>query len=600
MDIRLPDGTLVENLPEGLTEDEIAQLLRINQVAARAEPQQPRPTADDIPGHGRRAPPASQGSGSDWVDGINALGTGLNRGPAYLAGAPVDAAANVRDLGKAAIGSAWQAITGKPAPDALQLTPRDEDVGSGPWLLKQARRTPLGRGLVDPANPAYEGGYLQNTGSALIGALNPGTRGQMVGQMAGQVLNNLASANLAKAVGDATGSPELAIAAGMSPLALKQGLAAGAKIAVRGDEAGRQAMAQRVQDLRNAGVDQPTLGLASGNPVVGAAENLLHSTPFSAPIMERARQRALGGVQDTVERAVAQAGGGGDRGPLNAGTAIQRGVRQFTGDLQARQGLLDEAAAAQGTERGADWAQRVKAAADERTKRLQPFLKPDQAEDTFFAAEKSLANGPTVLQTLKKSLPEGARGEVAGTVIDRLGRAPAGAQGEGSPAWNHETFLARWNAMAPKARDELLSGYPNAARVRADVEAAAQAARRMGDNSKMWSKPSQAWADYVAKGALATAATAAGGLATGAVTPEALARGALATAGTAAAARLAAHALTSPQVVRAAASPTPIDPRQLDAQLRGLAGGGFFSGLQLQPQPQQDEPFGGLFGGAQD
>ncbi len=97
--------------------------------------------------------PTPKGSGNAAVDAGNAVGTGYFRGLSSLAGLPVDTVANVLDLGKAALGSAYMSATGKAAPSALELTPRDQVVGSSAWLMNQARKTGFGRTMLAPGNP---------------------------------------------------------------------------------------------------------------------------------------------------------------------------------------------------------------------------------------------------------------------------------------------------------------------------------------------------------------------------------------------------------------------------------------------------------------
>ena len=70
---------------------------------------------------GNAAPIAANGTGSTWLDTGNAIGTGFQKGLLRLAGLPVDTMSNVRDLAKAGAGSVYQAVTGKTAPDFLQL-----------------------------------------------------------------------------------------------------------------------------------------------------------------------------------------------------------------------------------------------------------------------------------------------------------------------------------------------------------------------------------------------------------------------------------------------------------------------------------------------
>jgi hypothetical protein len=118
----------------------------------------------------------------------------------------VDVLANVVDLGKAAIGAPYTAITGKPAPDALMPLDRSKVIGSGDWLLKQAGKNKVTSAVVNPANTDYEGGYLQAIGGGMALATNPM-----------QAALGAASAVAGKGVYDATGSEAAAITASMLP-----------------------------------------------------------------------------------------------------------------------------------------------------------------------------------------------------------------------------------------------------------------------------------------------------------------------------------------------------------------------------------------------
>lgn len=268
------------------------------------------------------------------ADGANAVGTGFWRGAVRLAGLPVDTALNVVDLGKAGIGSAYQAVTGKPAPDALQLTDRSKVIGSSEQLLNATRSVPGGSVMVDPQNPAYEGGYLQNAGGALT-ALN---RPNSLLQLSNQFVLSQAGAAAGKAAYDATGNEALAITAGMLPAGAQMAGAAAVKRAVRGGEDGRQRMAQRTQDLQNAGIDNPTLGLASGNKLLGGAENLLQNTPGAVGIMQNARTQAVQGMEGAANQAASLASP--NRGSIDAGRAIQKGGVNFKEGFKAQQEAL--------------------------------------------------------------------------------------------------------------------------------------------------------------------------------------------------------------------------------------------------------------------
>ena len=238
---------------------------------------------------------------SSLMDKASALASGFNR--AYLSRAglpfnPVDTVANVLDLGKAAVGFPYTAITGR-TPDALQINSRGDVVGSGEWIVNQARKAALGKMMLDPSNPSDEGGFTQTLGAGAGGGVGAGASRPQELLNAGM---GAVSAGASKIVGDVTGSTPLAITAGMLPQAGMQAADAVSKSIVRGNEVGRQQMAQRQQDFANAGVTNPSLGLASGNRFLQGTENLLASTPGAADVMNSARVRLLAGLQGPHSR----------------------------------------------------------------------------------------------------------------------------------------------------------------------------------------------------------------------------------------------------------------------------------------------------------
>lgn len=461
-------------------------------------------------------------------------------------------------------------------------------VGSGDWILKQARKTSGGRLMVDPSNPEYEGGYLQGAGSSLAGGV-VGPRS--LPQLAHQAGLSIASASAGKAVGDLTDNPALAITASLTPAAAQLAATQAVRGAVRGGERGRQQMRQRTQDLKNAGVDNPTLGLATGNQVIGGLENLLQNTPGAVGTMSRSRDAAIQGLRDKTANAAEAASP--VRGSLESGQAIQSGIRGFRDTFKAKQGdlyarldehidpmapvdvtrtrqtlaalnedipgapelskqfkngriqAIEQAMASDtagspptvmvygrppvggggimnppvnvppvvvqvpagpptnrlpfqavrktrtlvGNEIAdtnltssvprSKWsplygalADDMQAAADaagpkaagaykrandftrsglNRLDRVQPFVSPDAPEQSFQLLRRTLGENASTLQAVKKTLPQGARGTVAGTVIERLGKANPGQQNATGEAWSPETFLTNWNKMDPKA-----------------------------------------------------------------------------------------------------------------------------------------------------
>jgi hypothetical protein len=206
-----------------------------------------------------------------------------------------------------------------------------------------------------------------------------------------------------------------------------------------------------------------------------------------------------------------------------------------------------------------------------RLDRIAPFADVQAPEQAFTNLQRTLGENVSTFQAVKKSLPEGARGVVAGTVIERLGKATNGNQNEMGSVWSPETFLTNWNKMTPKARDELFSGFPGAEKAKADVEAVAKTTAVMRDNSKMWANPSGTGANTFARGVFV------GGPATDIINPWAPAAIGTAVGG----ANLLSKALTSPNVVRSMAQRSGGSPSLTNAQIRQLLNSGL---LQKQEE----------------
>jgi hypothetical protein len=197
MNVTLPDGTVINDVPDGMSKADLTAKLAANgyDVSKLTQPTQASPVQS-----------APQGTGSTMLDAGNALASGFMRGATRLAGLPVDTAANVIDLGKAAIGAPYTALTGKAPPSWLDIGDRSNVTGSGDNLIKNLGSTKLGSAIVNPTNPSYEGGYLQTIGGGMAGAMTPG-----------QAALSAASAVAGKATYDRTGNQALAITAGMLP-----------------------------------------------------------------------------------------------------------------------------------------------------------------------------------------------------------------------------------------------------------------------------------------------------------------------------------------------------------------------------------------------
>lgn len=255
------------------------------------------------------------------LDKFRAGAAGVNKGfYSDLIGLPVDTAANILDLGKAAIGYTTSKVTGKAPPAWTEPYDRRTVPGTAEWIAQKINQGGLG-GAINNPNPddapsrvLYSGGRV--AGSSIV----PDPRAKISGL---RQIGNMAMGGVGGLSSGVAGEflPDWAGVAGMIPSVAAATTAAGTKRAIRGNEAGRQEMAQRIQDLKNSGVDEPSAGLASGNKLVMGLENLLAQTPFSSDMYQTRAQQNIAGMQNktnALRDAIST-----EFGPVAAGQAIQ-------------------------------------------------------------------------------------------------------------------------------------------------------------------------------------------------------------------------------------------------------------------------------------
>lgn len=109
---------------------------------------------------------------------------------------------------------------------------------------------------------------------------------------------------------------------GMLPSAIP-GAAAATQYALRGGEAGRQALSDAVHDFSAAGTS-PTVGQATGNRRTQAMEALLARAPGASGVMSRSAERQAQEVRSALQDHASRLAPGAD--PIKAGRAINRGV----------------------------------------------------------------------------------------------------------------------------------------------------------------------------------------------------------------------------------------------------------------------------------
>ena len=162
--------------------------------------------ADDLPDAASTAPQKSVGA----LDVAQAGSSGFNAGVADVAGLPMDTAANVVDLGKAAIGSAYRGVTGASIPDWLQLENRENVPGTSDWIKKKIRdagaanlidvtgnpdskalRYAHAAGEAVPAAASDNDAALPAVARRVVGAAGGGTAQQAVADAGGDTTSQL-------------------------------------------------------------------------------------------------------------------------------------------------------------------------------------------------------------------------------------------------------------------------------------------------------------------------------------------------------------------------------------------------------------------------
>jgi hypothetical protein len=270
-----------------------------------------------------------------WLERGMALPAAVNRA-AYtvLPGLPVDTMANVIDLGKAGIGYATSKIkglvTGKDEVPPAWTEPMDRRnvVGSSEWFAKNLNKGAETLGVRSPidnprpddplARVIYSGGLLAGS------SINPNPQAK-VGPM--QQLLNTGTGALSGITSGLVNeiNPEWAGVASFAPQVAGATIAGASKLAVRGGETGRRNMEQRIVDLKNGGIEKPSVGLASGNRAVMGLENILAQTPFSSDLFLTRSKENIAGMQaktNQLRDAISP-----EFGPVVAGEAIQADLR---------------------------------------------------------------------------------------------------------------------------------------------------------------------------------------------------------------------------------------------------------------------------------
>lgn len=267
------------------------------------------------------------------------------------------------------------------------------------------------------------------------------------------------------------------------------------------------------------------------------------SLPYSALAAERSRiGRALGSptlLSDIPRAQLKQVYGGL--------TADMRGAAQDQGD-----------AALKAFDRANNY---YKAGTTRIDTMLDPLVQNKIPEQAFAAVESSAKLGPSRIMALRKSVTPDQWNAVAGTVVDRLGKAQIGQQGTGDVAnFSFQKFLTNWQSLPPSSKSALFSG-PNMGSIRTDLDALARASDRIRVSS-------QAFANNSGTGGVNMGNNMILGAIGGALSGSARLLGTVATAGTGGYAG--AKLLTNPNFVRWLAQSTKITPNGISAHMARL------------------------------
>lgn len=143
-------------------------------------------------------------------------------------------------------------------------------------------------------------------------------------------------------------------------------------------------------------------------------------------------------------------------------------------------------------------------------------------EAIFRAATSGTREGASTLRSVMQSTDDEGRRMISATVLNRLGRAKAGVQGDLGDRFSSETFLTNWNGLSVEAKRTLFNRYGD--RFRSDMDQLARFAANLREGSQVFRNPSgtaQATAQVSAAtafvgslvlGRLDAAATVAGGV----------------------------------------------------------------------------------------
>lgn len=211
------------------------------------------------------------------------------------------------------------------------------------WNLATGRNDPtfsqvVSSALDEAGVPQTENPYIRAINRAVAGAGGTIAAGRQIAGAVGEALSAAPGRQVAGAVTGATaaqgaadigfgpvGQTVAGIVGGASGAgAIRPMVAEAARRSVRGGEAGRQRVAENIATFEGAAGRAPTMGQATQNRRMQAAESLLSRTPGGAGVMAREAADLSRGVGQNLERLASQLAPRASA--ERAGRAIQRGI----------------------------------------------------------------------------------------------------------------------------------------------------------------------------------------------------------------------------------------------------------------------------------
>src|SRR6185295_14575079 len=294
--------------------------------------------------------------GATGTERAGAYAAGFNSGVAHILGIPVDAVANIRDLGKALLGTGHNLVAsgpempagGKPGPygsgktfdvdengnliptasypqipSALQVGDRGQDFGSGDYLANQFNKLP-GQPAANPRPDDAVSRYLFAGGQGTSSALLAPATGAPVTPTAISGITGAESAQFAAEHGAPNELVQAAgFAGGVAPGVLRVTAAQGTRQLARGVEEGRQKVQENIKAFEDAGTT-PSIGQATESRIARASESLLTRTPGGAGRMaakgETQGQQLGSKIEELATKLAPRSSG------EQAGRAITKGI----------------------------------------------------------------------------------------------------------------------------------------------------------------------------------------------------------------------------------------------------------------------------------